>query len=108
LLAPRDGEYTLELRTDGAARVLLDGQPRLLVCGAGEVGSQTATVALGAGPHRLAVDYAATAGAAVLELYWTPPGEARALVPPAALRYPPPGDGAPALPSPPPNPCGGP
>ncbi len=46
----------------------------------------TGSVTLAAGPHAVDLRYAWQSGRATLEWYWTPPGGAAALVPPAVLR----------------------
>ncbi|HUS14416.1 MAG TPA: glycosyltransferase family 39 protein [Chloroflexia bacterium] len=81
------GAYVLEVRTDGAARLAIDGQDVSATCAAAETTSAPVTLQLDAGSHPLVLDYAAGPGRLIVELYWTPPGGERVLIPPAALRY---------------------
>ncbi len=87
LLTSPAGGYQIELRTDGQARLAIDGRPLIVACGAADAAPVGARLALAAGAHRLQLDYLAAPGNTYLELYWTPPGGARSLIPPEALRY---------------------
>jgi beta-glucosidase len=72
--APVDGEYTFHLTNRSRARLFLDGTT-LINNGGGFPGvTSSATVQLTAGmPHAIRVDWAKSAGQAMVSLAWTPP-----------------------------------
>lgn len=86
LLAPTDGMYSLEVRTDGQASLAVDGIQVLVACSSMEVGS-IVSLPLTAGWHPIQFDYVALPGNVYLNLWWTLPTGARAIVPPDALRH---------------------
>ncbi len=96
------GTTTFWLRTPGPALLQIDGKPVLQVCppGPSDPNGARAAVPLPGGWHDVTLDFAGGA-ADRLEWAWTPPGGARSLVPPAALRPPLDAAGAIAWPDPP-------
>jgi 4-amino-4-deoxy-L-arabinose transferase-like glycosyltransferase len=86
LIAPTEGNYTFETLSNGPSTLLVDGQTVL----SNSTNSMTQSVAgatdLTAGRHAVDLRYAWKEGRAQVEWYWTPPGGARALVPPTALQ----------------------
>jgi hypothetical protein len=105
LLVTTPGPYLFELRSDGAVGFALDGPAGAAPCARGGALQFNLT----AGAHPLQLDFVAQPGQRLLELYWTPPGGERALIPPSALRYAAPGGTAlPPVPQPPTiSPCAG-
>ncbi len=83
LAIPTAGTYTLDLATDAAATVWVDGA-QVGRRGPGASGLPAA-LPLSAGNHALQVRVQSRPGPSVLELYWQPPGGARELLPPTAL-----------------------
>jgi hypothetical protein len=76
LRTDRDGPYAFDLRSDDGSTLELDGH---LVVDAGGVffpTSQTATITLTRGLHRIRLRFVQTDGAYEFYAYWTPPGEA--------------------------------
>ncbi|HMA37824.1 MAG TPA: glycosyltransferase family 39 protein, partial [Chloroflexia bacterium] len=84
---PQAGIYAFQVRTDGAARLSVDGAPVLAACAASDAVQPEVQLRLEPGWHPLQLDYIAQPGREALDLSWTPPGGARTLIPPAALRY---------------------
>jgi hypothetical protein len=80
--APRQGVYTLGLRSNGPSRLLLDGRV-LLDVPARE--ARTAAVSLDGSSRNLEVRYSWSSERPYVELIWTPPGGTDELVPPMAL-----------------------
>ncbi len=100
LYAPSTGTYTIGCRADDACQVWVNGTivadgmtsagPAPNYYGAcNACGGVAGGIALTAGNwYPLEVDYAQGGGAAALDLYWIPPGGARADVPAGDLAYP--------------------
>ena len=86
LLADVPGTYRLDLYTEGTAELLIDGKTVVEVRAAPNARSLRADVALAPGPHSLEVRYGYIRGPGTLELRWQPPGGARTVIPPSALR----------------------
>jgi hypothetical protein len=87
LLAPRPGGYELELLTDGAAALRLDGRDVLQdAAQPGLARPLKGTITLEPGPHPIEIDYRWARGPGYLELRWRLPGREPSLVPPEALR----------------------
>ena len=80
------GEYRLELFTDGAVELLLDGHTAIDAQTSPDPRSVRSDLHLTPGPHSLEVGYAYVRGPGILELRWRPPGGRRAVIPPSALR----------------------
>lgn len=90
LLAPADGTYSFEVVSNGGGVLLIDGKEvvnnRQAANAGGQVGA-TGLVDLSAGTHRIEVRYNwGGNGIGILEVFWTPPGGQRALIPPDVLR----------------------
>lgn len=88
LVVPQEGEYELEVITDGQVTLRLDGQ---VVIAGGTAGGPRALrhrLLLRAGAHPLELLGHWQGREGVLELYWRPPQAERQLVPPQALRPP--------------------
>lgn len=85
LVVTTGGEHVLELAGGGTARVTLDGAPVLDFQGSPEDAVNAVPVTLAPGRHALEVVVAPSGGNSRIELFWTPPGGARGLVPPSAL-----------------------
>jgi hypothetical protein len=92
-----EGEYKMELRTDGRARLLIDDSVVLDLCDnepdrsgiprrGGDPGVGAA-ITLGRGWHRVRLDLDATGDANGLEWAWVRPDGVREIVPPPRLRY---------------------
>ncbi|HEY3172819.1 MAG TPA: glycosyltransferase family 39 protein [Thermoanaerobaculia bacterium] len=78
----RAGEYRFETRSNGASRLTIDGR-EVLSTPAG--GSSSGAIELRPGSHAIELLYQWNEGRAQLELFWSPPGEAREMVPPTVL-----------------------
>ncbi|HEY3172820.1 MAG TPA: glycosyltransferase family 39 protein [Thermoanaerobaculia bacterium] len=86
LQIPAEDVYTLEVRSDGAAWLSLEGRGVAAVCSKGEPVSVPVTLQLEQGWHPLQLDYVARPGQRFLELFWAREGESRSLIPPGSLR----------------------
>jgi hypothetical protein len=82
LLAPRDGDYVLEIRSNARVVLALADRAVLARC----QGTDT-TIGLSRGWHPIQLDVMGSAERIRLELYWTPPGGSRALVPASHFRH---------------------
>jgi len=86
--APAAGSYSFSARADDGVRLLIDG----LLIGEGlkpgTANSVEGVVSLTAGWHEIQIDYFQEGGSKALELWWSPPGKPRQVVPPSALRPP--------------------
>jgi hypothetical protein len=84
-----EGTYNMELRTDGRAQLLVDGEPVVSKCELTQTeGRAAADVALTAGWHRVQLDLHLTAAEQRgLEWLWTRPDGVTEVVPPSRLRY---------------------
>jgi hypothetical protein len=80
------GAHRLELYTDGAAELLVDGVTVVEGRTAPNPRSLRGEKRLAAGPHTLELRYGYVRGPGTLELRWQPPGQERTLIPPASLR----------------------
>lgn len=85
LVVATGGEHVLELAGGGTARVTLDGASVLDFQGSPEDAVNAASVALSPGRHALEIVVSPSGGNSRIELFWTPPGGARGLVPPSVL-----------------------
>lgn len=87
LMIPTDGQYRLELYTDGRASLRL--RDEVLVSGSAQAKprSLAATVRLTQGSYPIEVEYGYVRGPGVLTLRWQPPGGQRGVIPPSALRH---------------------
>lgn len=92
LRAPRDGVYTFLIAASGPAVVLIDGREvatNVSTSNPGVSGTNPSgdTVQLSAGPHEVDIRYTwpGGGGPATLEWSWSPPDQARSLVPPIVL-----------------------
>ena len=88
LVVPREGEYELEVLTDGQVTVRLDGQVVIAERTAGGLRALRHRLLLRAGAHPLELVGHWQGREGTLELYWRPPNAERQLVPPQALRPP--------------------
>lgn len=86
LLVETAGEYRLELYTDGQAELVLDGRAIIQGRASPQPRSLRADLHLAPGPHSLVVRYGYIRGLGTFELRWRPPGTARVVIPPGALR----------------------
>jgi hypothetical protein len=79
------GSYSFRVEADDGARLTIDG----MVLGEGLTAGQPNTFEVAAdlppGDHAIQVDYMQQGGGSALRLYWRPPDEEWAPVPPAAL-----------------------
>jgi hypothetical protein len=87
--APVTGLYAFSARADDGARLLIDGVLIAEGMKAGTANTAEGLVSLTEGWHKIQLDYFQEAGAKSLELWWSPPGAPRQVVPPGALRPPP-------------------
>ena len=78
------GEYEIGLRARGKAEISLDG--RLLLSRPEPTDYAGAKVSLAAGRHEVRIKFVDHLDGSFIHLYWTPPGGARQIVPPEALR----------------------
>ena len=85
-MAPANGTYTLEVRTDGQASLAVEGKRVLVACAGLDFGG-TVAMPLPAGWHPIQLDYVAQPGYVYLNLWWTLPTGERAIVPPDRLRH---------------------
>jgi hypothetical protein len=81
-----EGIYQFALRAHAGARLTIDGQAvaEAAATGADAVVAE-GSVNLMAGAHDIEVTHFESGGAAALQLLWTPPGGAQAVVPPNAM-----------------------
>src|SRR5262249_23806815 len=86
LEAPFAGDYVFTIGAAGGARLRIDGTTVAEVTSEGYTEAQ-ATVSLLAGARDIEVLSFHNEAPAELQLSWSPPGEERDLVPPAALRH---------------------
>ncbi|MDQ3705936.1 MAG: glycosyltransferase family 39 protein [Chloroflexota bacterium] len=88
---PRQTTYTLEVVTDGRARLWVDGETALTTCRniqSPEPGDEAVQLLLGPGWHDIRLDYIGGPEEWTrLELYWSSDEIERGLVPSSALRY---------------------
>ncbi|HUI11442.1 MAG TPA: alpha-L-fucosidase [Bacteroidota bacterium] len=82
---PRDGVYTLATVSDDGSRLFIDGQPVVENDGQHGMTERSGVIALGAGFHRLRLEYFNRSGGAGLEVWWKGPSIAREHLPAAAL-----------------------
>lgn len=80
------GSYTFSVAHDDGVRLLIDDQLVLDDWAAQATHTSSATVSLGAGNHRIVLEYFQGTGASEVELAWTPPGQSSALVQASATR----------------------
>ena len=80
------GSYTFSITHDDGARLLIDDQIVIDDWAAQATHTSSATVSLGAGNHRVVLEYFQGTGASELELAWTPPGQSSALLQASAAR----------------------
>jgi hypothetical protein len=88
ILIPESGTYVFALQSIDESTLYLDGEEVAASARRGEYGQ--ATLDLQAGDHDLLVRYAARTDHMYLNLYWTPPGGTREIIPPEVL-FPSPG-----------------
>ena len=87
LIAPRNGAYQIELITDGASSLRIDGREVLKADATPErLSPRVVGLNLSAGPHALELEYRYERGPGTIELLWKPPGGERSIIPPSALR----------------------
>jgi alpha-L-fucosidase len=86
LQAPRDGVYRLHLRSDDGSRLYVGDQLVVENDGLHVAEERAGVIALAGGLHPVTITYFQRTGDVDLALAWTPPGESKAPVPPAALR----------------------
>jgi DNA-binding beta-propeller fold protein YncE len=87
LRAPASGLYEFELSAGSPAALFLNGLNVVHNDTVdGEIAGAKGQAWLDAGEHPVDLRYAWRSGQGRIEWYWTPPGGARALVPPTALR----------------------
>lgn len=91
LVAPSAGTYEISLFAEGAATLKIGDRVILDLPAEGD--TRVASIALEAGPQPIDITYRSPRGSGGIELAWTPPGGARSIIPPSALR-PPAGVGA--------------
>ncbi|NLE75253.1 MAG: hypothetical protein GX605_00695, partial [Chloroflexi bacterium] len=79
--APVAGNYTFGTNSDDGSYVYIDGQ--LVVDNGGSHGAQyrDGSITLAEGYHDIVVQYFQQTGSRQMELWWTPPGAAREIVP---------------------------
>ncbi|TAK32110.1 MAG: phospholipid carrier-dependent glycosyltransferase [Chloroflexota bacterium] len=79
------GQYTFEVLSDGHSIMKIDGST--IMDNGPDPGLRPAAsiVALTPGEHDITVTYEYRSGMGIAELYWTPPGGKKGLVPPEAL-----------------------
>jgi len=87
LHASLEGNYQLEVRTNGIARLSVDGATLVRACPVPDPTPVAASISLTKGWHSIQMDYQGIGSADTLELYWLTPAGERSLVPPAALRF---------------------
>jgi hypothetical protein len=82
-----DGTYTMEIRSDAAFQLTIDGMPVIKRCVA-PLGNQAGDgqIQLTAGWHRVQIDYQVGGPTNRLEWFWVRPDGGREVVPPLALR----------------------
>ena len=82
---PRSGQYALGTNSDDGSYLYVDGQ--LVVDNGGEHGGQyrEGVIRLSRGYHDLEVRYFQADGSQTMQLWWTPPGGSRELLPPTRL-----------------------
>jgi len=85
LRVPRDGLYTLHLRSDDGSLLWMGGTPRIDNDGVHEKQNVQASMALAAGLHPLRIAYAQGRGDLALELWIEGPGITLQPVPPDML-----------------------
>jgi len=83
--APSDGTYSFTVEADDGARLWLDGRVAGESLEPDTANLVETSVYLTDGRHPIQVDYFQRGGAKALELWWTPPGGKRQVVPPSAL-----------------------
>ncbi|MBC7248918.1 MAG: hypothetical protein H5T62_01410 [Anaerolineae bacterium] len=85
LEAPRSGQYALGTNSDDGSYLYVDGQ--LVVDNGGEHGGRyrEGVIRLSRGYHDLEVRYFQADGSQTMQLWWTPPGGSRELLPPDRL-----------------------
>jgi 4-amino-4-deoxy-L-arabinose transferase-like glycosyltransferase len=88
ILIPESGAYVFALQSIDESTLYLDGEEVVASTRRGEY--DQATLGLMAGYHHLRVRYAARTDHMYLNLYWTPPGASREIIPPEVL-FPPSG-----------------
>jgi len=88
ILIPQSGKYVFAIQSIDESALYIDGEEVAASPQRSEYGQ--ATVDLTAGAHDLRVRYAARTDHMYLNLYWTPPGDAREIIPPEVL-FPPQG-----------------
>jgi hypothetical protein len=106
-----EGNYMMELHTDGHGLFIIDGKQLITICNnnPGEQVVGRELIRLTSGVHRVRVDLHATGAVNGVQWIWVRPDKVREVVPPWRLRFQPQEslDVAPAWPPPPaPVPCG--
>lgn len=87
ILAGTEGVHQFVLRAHGGARLSIDGQRVAEAGGSGsDFAEASGSIALAAGAHEIEVIYFESAGASILELFWTKPGGSREILSPEALQ----------------------
>ncbi len=76
---PEAGDYGFGVEVNGRAQLLVDDQ--LVVDAPGATGYQEGIIDLDAGRHDLRLQFLDDVGGSLLRLYWTPPGQARQIIP---------------------------
>ena len=85
VLAPENGDYTFYLESDDGSRLFIDNAPLIDNDGDHSLRERQASAGLGAGLHRIRVEYLEIAGDAGLTLRWSGPGIPKSAVPASAL-----------------------
>lgn len=80
------GSYSFSITHDDGARLLIDDQLVIDDWTAQTAHTSSAAVSLGAGNHRVVLEYFQSSGGSEVELAWTPPGQSNALVQASATR----------------------
>lgn len=82
---PESGEYHFALVSDDGSDFYIDDRQIINNRGLHPVREKAANLWLQQGFHRLKVRYMQGGGSALFRVYWTPPGQQRALLPPRCL-----------------------
>jgi RHS repeat-associated protein len=80
------GTYTFSITHDDGARLLIDEQLVIEDWTIQGTHTPSANVLLGAGTHRVVLEYFQASGTSEIELAWTPPSQSTALVPASSVR----------------------
>ncbi len=81
----RAGTYIFATESDDGSWIFIDDRPVVDNGGAHAVQYRSGEIPLEAGYHRIQIKYFDVGGGAVLKVFWTPPGEKEAPIPPARL-----------------------